>query len=408
MTSTSTAPRIAIFTHDAYGVGHVRRSSRILRAIAELEPRSSLLLITGSPVTHLLRDLPPNADSIKIPTIVTSGTEGTRPPTLNMGLAELAAFRGEITKRALELFEPDVFLVDNFPLGTRLELLPALRELRHRPTRTVLGLRDVVDPPEKVRRDWGRDGIFDVVERFYDSIVVYGVRDVLDAVEAYGLSPSIAERLTYCGYVTETAGVRTDVARVREELGVEQGFFLATVGGGGDGRPMLETFIAALERFPERAALIIPGEFMSPDDRAAVKQAALRRPRTVVMDYVADLPSAMSAADLVVAMGGYNTSAEIVATRAPAVLVPRTWRSGEHSSKGKTGNDAEQQVRAEGLAKLGLVTLLANGELSSGSLAAAMSEALAKPRRNGGDPLLDLDGASSVATHLLSLAAGNR
>src|SRR5688500_13848765 len=141
--------RFAVFTHDAYGVGHIRRSTRILRALAEREPQAALLLITGSPATHLLRDLPPNADTLKLPTIVTSGGAGTAPPTLNIGVAELASLRGELTRRALELFEPDVLLVDNFPLGTRLELLPALRGLRNTSTRAVLGLRDVVDPPEK-------------------------------------------------------------------------------------------------------------------------------------------------------------------------------------------------------------------------------------------------------------------
>lgn len=398
------SPRIAIFTHDAYGVGHVRRSSRILRAVAEREPDSALLLITGSPATNILRELPPNADTIKIPTIITSGVEGTRPPSLNIPLAELASLRGELTLRALELFEPDVFLVDNFPLGTRLELLPALRELRHRPTRTVLGLRDVVDPPEKVRKDWGRDGIFDIVERFYDRILVYGVRDVLDAVEAYGLSPAVASRLSYCGYVTETGGARTHPDQVLQDLSLDPGFFLATVGGGGDGRPMLETFISALDHFPGRPALVVPGEFMSPDDRSAVRQAAESRQGVVVVDYLADLPSAMAAADLVVAMGGYNTSAEIVATGSRAVLVPRNWRSGEHASRGRTGMDAEQQVRAEGLGRLGLVTLLEDGELSAASLAQAMSRALDNPRINGTHSTLELDGAACVAGHLLQLA----
>jgi predicted glycosyltransferase len=396
--------RFAIFTHDAYGVGHVRRSTRILRAIAEREPGSALLLITGSPATHLMQELPQNADVIKIPTIITSGTSGTRPPTLNMGLAELASLRGELTRRALELFEPDVFLVDNFPLGTRLELLPALRELRHRPTKTVLGLRDVVDPPEKVRRDWGRDGIFDLIERYYDRVLVYGIREVLDAVEAYGLSPAVAKRLSYCGYVTETGPPRATLDSIERDLGVKPGFFLATVGGGGDGRPMLETFLSALENFPNRPALVIPGEFMSPEDRAAVHDAAQRLPGVVVRDHVADLPSVMAAADLVVAMGGYNTSAEIVATGARSVLVPRTWRSGEHSSKGKTGMDAEQQVRAEGLERMGLVTVVSNGQLTSGGLADAMTRALDLQPSKEMRAQLSLDGASCVADHLLRLA----
>lgn len=395
--------RFAIFTHDAYGLGHVRRSTRILRALAEREPAASLLLITGSPATHLLRDLPPNADTLKIPTIVTSGADGTRPPTLNLGVPELAGMRGELTRRALELFEPDVLLVDNFPLGTRLELLPALRELRHRPTRTALGLRDVVDPPEKVRRDWGRDGLYSIIERYYDRVLVYGMPEVLDAVEAYGLSETVANRLAYCGYVTETGPSRRTATEVRRELGLDDDFFVATVGGGGDGRPLLEAFLGALDRFPDRSALVVPGEFMAPDDREAVRRAAAERGRVVVKDFVQDLPSVMAAAGLVVAMGGYNTSAELLAVGARAVIVPRSWRSGEHGARGKTGVDAEQLVRAEGLTRLGAVTMIDPRELCADVLGGAMAAALERPRVNGNGHL-ELDGAARVAEHLLELA----
>jgi predicted glycosyltransferase len=395
--------RFAIFTHDAYGLGHVRRSSRILRALAEREPDAALLLITGSPATHLLRELPPNADTLKLPTIITSGVEGTRPSTLNIGVAELASLRGELTRRALEIFEPDVLLVDNFPLGTRHELLPALREMRHRPTRTALGLRDVVDPPEKVQRDWGRDGVYGAIERYYDRVIVYGMREVLDAGTEYNLSPAVVARMTYCGYVTEAGPPRVDAACVRREYGIGDRFLLATVGGGGDGRPLLEAFLGATRQFPDRPVLVATGEFMSAEDRAAIRGLAAGDVRIVIRDHIADLPSVMAAADLVVAMGGYNTSAEILAVGARAVIVPRSWRSGEHGSRGKTGVDAEQLVRAEGLARLGAIHMVDPRELSAGTLADAMRCALSAARP-GTAARLDLDGAGTVADRLLELA----
>jgi predicted glycosyltransferase len=398
--------RYAVFTHDAYGLGHVRRSSRILRAVAERDPDAALLLITGSPATNILRELPQNADTLKIPTIITSGTDGTRPPMLNMGVAELASLRGELTRRALELFEPDVLLVDNFPLGTRHELLPALREMRHRRTRTVLGLRDVVDPPEKVRRDWGRDGIFGAIERYYDRIIIYGMREVLDAQSEYGLSQSVAERLSYCGYVTEAAPQRMSDEQIQREFGTGADFLLATVGGGGDGRPVLETFLGAMREFPGRPALVITGEFMSPEDRVAVARAADGLDNIVIRNHVTEVPALMAAAGLVVCMGGYNTSAEILAIGARCVVVPRSWRSGEHGSKGKTGVDAEQLVRAEGLARTGAITMLDPRELNPAALAAAMREALSRPRADMAHGLA-LDGAARVADQLLELATSN-
>lgn len=394
--------RYALFTHDAYGLGHVRRSVRIVRALVERDPGASVLLITGSPATHLLRDLPAGCDHLHLPTIVTSGAGSAAQPTLGIGVAELAALRGGITERALELFEPDVFLVDNFPLGTRLELLPALRELRHRPTRTVLGLRDIVDPPEKVRKDWSRDGIYAVVERYFDRVLVYGAREVLDAGEAYGLAPTVTAKLAYCGYVTDSSAARCDVDAVRAEAGLEPGFLLATVGGGGDGRPLLEAFLGALERTAGRQALVIAGELMGEADRTALGALAARNPRVVFRRQVANLPQLMAASDLVVSMAGYNSTAEILATGARAVLVPRSWKSGEHTARERSAVDGEQMARAEGLARLGAVHWLHPAKLDPATLAAIMAEAL-----NGGGataPRLAMDGALRVADELAELS----
>jgi predicted glycosyltransferase len=395
--------RYALFTHDAYGLGHIRRSVRIVRALAERDARASILLITGSPATHGLRALPPRADHLHLPTIVTSGDEATRPSTLGIGVAELASLRGGITQRTLELFEPDVFLVDNFPLGTRLELLPALRELRHRPTRTALGLRDVVDPPKKVRKDWGRDGLYGVVERYFDRLFVYGMRGVLDAVEEYGLSDDIAAKLSYCGYVTEALAEGSSPAAACARLGLEPGFLLATVGGGGDGRPLLEAFLGALDELPERRALVVTGELMAESDRAAIAELAARRRNVVFRDHLVDLPALMPAAGLVIAMAGYNTSAEILAAGTPAVLVPRSWRSGEHGAPDKTRVDGEQLARAEGLARIAAVRFLHPARLDAARLSRAITEALDEPART---PAIDLelDGAARVAAGLIDLA----
>jgi predicted glycosyltransferase len=395
--------RLALFTHDAFGLGHVRRSTRILRAVAEAEPGASLLLVTGSPSTHLLRRLPEGADYLKIPTITTSGAKATKPPTLNLSAVELAALRGEITRRSLAAFQPDVFLVDNFPLGTRHELLPVLQDLRGKPTKTVLGLRDVVDPPEKVRKDWAKQGVHDVIERLYDRVIVYGSREVLDASEAYELSDRTEKKLRYAGYVTEKPEAIRPAAELLAELGLDTPPLVGTVGGGGDGRPLLEAFIGAAAERPGKTALAITGELMSPKDREAVRACAAAAPNVRVLDHHGDLPSLMAAAELVVAMGGYNTSAEILAVGARAVVVPRSWRSGEHGDKGKTGVDGEQAVRAEGLARTGLVATLDATQLSPQTLGTAMDEALSRPRPES-RPELRLDGADRVAELLLELA----
>ncbi len=395
--------RLAIFTHDAYGLGHVRRCLRIAWALAERAPDSSILLVTGSSAVDVLGSLPPNADHVKIPTVVTSGTQGWRPPTLNVGLAEITFLRERVILETLRTFGPHVLLVDNFPLGSQRELLATVQELRRQSTGIVLGVRDVLDPPESVRRDWTRQGIYDVLERYYDRILVYGIPDVLDVADAYALPLAVAEKVRYCGYVTESAPAIRPEAEVRAELGIDGPFMLATVGGGGDGFPLLETFLEALPLLPQLPAVLVTGHLMAAADRVTLRTLASRRPAVVVIDQVRDLPSYLAAAEVVVAMGGYNTAAELLAVRAPAVIVPRTWKSGEHSERAKARADAEQLVRAQALARLGLVTLLEPGTLTVECLAAAVAEALARPRP-ALHPSVDLRGVDRVADEILALA----
>jgi predicted glycosyltransferase len=79
---------------------------------------------------------------------------------------------------------------------------------------------------------------------------------------------------------------------------------------------------------------------------------------------VSDSLSYLAAADLVVGMAGYNTTAEILSLRTRALLVPRS------------GPSAEQQMRARSFAERGWVHWLSPGSLSTESLPEAMAAAL--------------------------------
>jgi predicted glycosyltransferase len=397
--------RVALFSHDAYGIGHLQRCVHIIRSLAERAPRAALLLVTGSPSIQRLRTLPPTADYVKVPTLVTSGAPNTRPPMLNVGLAELSALRRGIIEQTLVRFSPDVLLVDNFPLGSRLELLPSLQALRGRGTRLVLGLRDIADPPERLKTDWARDGLYDILERYYDRILVYGVRDVLDIAAAYALPSQVAKRVRYCGYVTRRNLPARSPAEVRRALGMRGPLVLATVGGGGDGFPLLRTFLQALPRIPRVAAMVVTGELMSAMDRSELHRLVDGHPRVLMQEYVDDLPSFLAAADAVVAMGGYNTSAEILAVRAKAIVVPRTWKSGEHATRLSTKADEEQLFRARVLARLGFVECIEPGALTPKRLAERITALLSRPRPQR-RRIMKVDGADRVAEQLLAMARG--
>lgn len=399
---SAAAPRIAIFTHDTFGLGHVRRCLNIAWALADRTPRAALLLVTGSPALQALGRLPPNADYVKIPTIARTGDRELRPPHLPLPLDGVSGLRASLIREAVVGFAPDVFLVDNFPLGSRGELRPTLEALVQTRTHTVLGLRDILDAAEVVRADWTRQGTYEVLRRLYDRILVYGVREVLDVVDAYALPSDIAVKLRYCGYVTANGRAPSDAAAVQRDLGFDRPFLLATGGGGGDGYPLLSAVLAALPLIPEMPALVLTGPLMSPAQRAELMARRKGRSQLVIREYVADLRSYMSAAAVVVSMCGYNTAAEIMDVRPRAVVVPRTWRYGEHLRRNAAVSEQEQLMRAQALAKLGLAELLDPSDLTPERLAERIGLALDGARRREDSP--DLGGVNAVADHLLAMA----
>jgi predicted glycosyltransferase len=106
---------------------------------------------------------------------------------------------------------------------------------------------------------------------------------------------------------------------------------------------------------------------------------------------VKDAASYIAAADVVVGMAGYNTTAEILRARTPAVLVPRS------------GPSAEQRMRAQLFSERDWVRVVDPDDLSPSRLAAAVVDALGdrSPEVVLGGP--DLGGLGVAVGHLLSL-----
>jgi predicted glycosyltransferase len=372
--------RVSFFTHDTFGLGHVRRCSHLARRIATRVPDSAILLMTGSPFVAGLGRLPSNCDVVKIPTIARTGRPEARPPHLQLPLADVTAMRTGIVQETLRAYRPDLFVVDNFPLGSRGELRQVLDALRLTSTRTALGLRDILDEPGDVRRQWTRQGMYDVLERYFDRILVYGEREVFDVVEAYGLPPEIARKVRYSGYVTDVSVVSTGEGDPFKALGsLPRPRVVICVGGGGDGLPLLRASVEALRGAPELSALLVTGPLMAETDRATLRDSAAGIRGLVIRDFLPDLPRYLAAADAVVTMGGYNTVAEILALGCRAVIVPRNWRYGEQARGKAAGVEGEQVLRAQSLRAAGLLEVVDPEHLDGGSLRAAIHRALERP-----------------------------
>jgi predicted glycosyltransferase len=372
--------RIAFYSHDTVGLGHMRRNLLIARALATSSLDPAILMITGNSHVNAFAG-PPGVDSITLPALHkdSEGRYGAGPLPLSLG--RLVRLRARTICAALDAFDPALLIVDKVPRGALGELMPALAALKARGrARCVLGLRDILDEPKVVRREWDDAGNEDVIREYYSAVWVYGDRNVYDVAREYAFGPDVRSRMTYTGYLDQRRRLDgTNPTAAGSVEGVPPGpQILCTVGGGQDGGAIAAAFANA--EMPDGAnGIILTGPFMPGQDQRQVRQLARTNDRLFVIEFVPEATCLMHRADRVVTMGGYNTVSEVLSFGKAALIIPRVTPR------------QEQLIRAEHLHRLGLVDLLHPEHLSP----EAISEWLSRDRQPARGAI-DLGGLSRV------------
>ncbi len=337
--------RLLIYSHDSFGLGHLRRCRAIAHDLVDRFPKLSVLILSGSPIIGSF-DFKSRVDFVRVPGVIKLKNGDYTSLKLNLNLSKTLEIRQSIITHTAATFDPDMFLVDKEPLGLRGEVEETLELLTRRGRQCVLGLRDVMDEPKALYLEWQRKGVFPALERYYRDIWVYGLPEIFDPVsEIHGMH-RLAERISFTGYIERTA---TETDRIPPGLLLpEQPYVLVTAGGGGDGAGLIDWVLNAYERDPTipHPALVIFGPFMHLDQRRLFQDRADRLPQIFATTFEANLEALYQRAIGVVAMGGYNTFCEILSFGKPALIVPRSEPR------------LEQLIRADRAARLGLLRVL--------------------------------------------------
>ncbi|HEY8685363.1 MAG TPA: glycosyltransferase, partial [Chloroflexota bacterium] len=212
-------------------------------------------------------------------------------------------------------------------------------------------------------------------------------------VTEYGFPATIVPRVRFCGVV-----LNRDEVLTRNEDRDPRGeharpSVLATVGGGEDGKHILEAFIEASIGAPWDG-IVVAGTMMPPADRERIARAAADAELEFHV-FLSGLTKWYEQVDAAVCMGGYNTVAEALFMGVPTVCIPRVRPR------------KEQLIRATALTELGLMNMLHPDQLTVAALREAITRALAAPReqlRRHIDATLDFTGADKAAVELLELA----
>lgn len=351
MSEKRSSRRILIYSHDSFGLGHLRRCRAMAHAMVEKNKNLSVLILSGSPIIGSF-DFKARVDFVRIPGIIKLRNGEYTSLSLHIDTEQTLAMRSSIILHTAEAFDPDIFIVDKEPYGLRGEVEETLHALKARGTRLVLGIRDVLDDPELLVPEWERKNVLPALENLYDDIWIFGIEQLYDPLKELSLSATIKRKISYTGYLPRSPQAVSEPI-ILDEL--KEPFILVTVGGGGDGDVLTDWVLRAYESEsqPPWNALFVLGPFMPQEQRASFNERIARLDRVKAVTFNNQMENLMEKAAGVVAMGGYNTFCEVLSLNKRALIIPRTVPR------------LEQYIRASRSAEIGLTSMLLDDGIRS-------------------------------------------
>ena len=374
--------RILMYSHDTFGLGHLRRCRAIAHALVERFKGVSVLIISGSQIAGAF-DFRARVDFVKIPSVIKLYNGDYTSIGDHIDLEDTLEMRRSVIESTAEAFDPHIFIVDKEPLGLRGEVEPTLRTLKAKGTALVLGLRDVMDSPELLEREWEKKNVLNNLAELYDHVWVYGPKSFYQPLQQLKLPDGLKEKISYTGFLKRE--VPADIHHAAHTL--PGNYVLVTAGGGGDGEELMDKVLSAREHDKKLTypLVMVLGPFMKGEIQEEIHQRAEKLKNITVIDFDNELETIVSKASAVIGMCGYNTFCEVISFDRPALFMPRT-----HPRE-------EQLIRAERASELGWVNKFSAEETRDPDfMVDVLRELPSKPPPSGSSIPIDLDGLVRV------------
>ncbi|HVC57624.1 MAG TPA: glycosyltransferase [Stellaceae bacterium] len=372
---------VLFYVQHLLGIGHLRRALRLVSALAE-EGIAVTLVSGGEPLDELHES--GAARVVQLPALRSpdasfkSLVDHTGAPVTDA----LWQAREAALLAALAAARPDIVMFETYPFGRsrfwgEIDRLIAAARAARPGIALFSSVRDIVvlgDRPER------RRAIVERVHADIDAVLVHGDPAFIPLDESFPETPQIADRLIYTGYVS-AGGRGADRAGTDGTDGTDE--VLVSAGGGAMGLPLLRAAIAA-RRMGCLVGLtwrVLAGPNLPEAEFAGL--AADLPDRVVLERYRRDFPQLLRRCRVSVSQGGYNTTLDILAAGAAAVVVPFAG-----------GDETEQSLRIERLAARGVLETVSERELSPERLAAAIGRAVG---RKPAALTIDIGGAARSA-----------
>jgi len=233
--------RVLLFCHDATGLGHLKRITRIAKM---LQGPFACLIVTGMEQASWV--VPQECEVVKLPNwdgmIRARAERHNRPLWLTSGPSDAYELKSQMLLSVGLAFRPDAVLVDYLPFGLRDELRLLFQHVSGRRYLIHRGLVDLAD----------RDVLFGAatadIAAAYDRIVVTADRRIVDVASEYGFVPEARAKTQYVGYVNPA-----DLPLSRPDCPerMTRPLVVCACGGGFGGEQVFTACIDEARRLPE-------------------------------------------------------------------------------------------------------------------------------------------------------------
>lgn len=340
------APRILMYCSSNRGLGRTARILGIAAALSQRLRNSSILVLTDLAIIGRFK-LPERVDFIHLPALTASLSNSPK-YGLRAENGDIPRLRQNILTGALMAFRPNLVWLDDSLLhlpAERHQLLSCLAENLPE-TKIVWGVSDTLGHPDYILREWSRQNVGEIFDRFTDLIFVFGKKSFFDVAKAYRLGDTAAGKLTYTGYLRTAEKPPRHISAKLTQFGKRLPLVLMTAEGGTEDLVLLDAYLRFLENTRmEVYSLIVAGLGLSSTTKHSLMRRVQALPRVTFKRFSKHLLSYVQCADAVICTGEYNIASEALAHRKAALFIPHPVQQPDNFH------------RAQGLQERGLVSV---------------------------------------------------
>ena len=377
--------RIALYWHNGRSLGHTVRCATLGQALLHHLPDSIVVGITGASKGFEL--LPPEMDLVKIPSYLTYDAAGgvRTSPILSLAKEQFQHIRENLIATFVRDFQPHVMVVDYHPEGKHGELISTV--INTPDTKKVLGLRGVLGGLAETNRDFFNSRLVAFMQDYFSAIHVYVDEQVFRLEDYYSIPASLSAMFKYTGYVTRPIIASRAEARAMLQLNSDARIIVISFGGGQGTEPIWQSILRSLSKIRKHFdyAYLSAGPYLEAGAYERLRAQVSQCPNWTWLRLLDPLPAWIKASDFFIGSGGYNSLAEVVATGANALIIPRQL------------NEREQELHATSLANLNVLRVANLETILSEDITRLLEICLAEPFPYNRNIKIATDGAQRSA-----------